>query len=195
VPFHPRPDGDAGRAEPRSARRFLQSRLPDGWRFAHRMATGLARDVRHLSWCDRAEVLDGHFLHQAEAMLRAETLRQLVGGEPEALRGLSPTPEAAAKTARFATWSRAILTAVLLELDESITVSEPEQALTFLLSQHSRFAKAVARWSVENDVRTVEAFLIGYPGYALVFLAASPSDTARRFMARDAFWTAAVGRV
>jgi hypothetical protein len=32
------------------------------------------------------------------------------------------------------------------------------------------------------------------PGYALVLLAASPSDTADRFMARDAFWTAVMAR-
>jgi hypothetical protein len=31
-------------------------------------------------------------------------------------------------------------------------------------------------------------------GYALVLLAASPSDTAERFMARDAFWTAVMTR-
>lgn len=195
MPFNPQRYDNPARAEPRSARRFLQLRLPEGWRFAHRVATELSSDLRHLTWSDRAELLDGHFLHQAEAMLRAEALSHLVGREPEALRRPSPTPEARKRTARFVTWSRAIVTAVLLELDEPTIVSAPEQALTFLLSQHLRFAKAVARWGAEHGGGAVETTLAEHPGYALVLLAASPNDTARRFMARDAFWAAAIGRV
>ena len=36
--------------------------------------------------------------------------------------------------------------------------------------------------------------LCALPGYALVLLATSPNDTAERFMARDAFWTAVMNR-
>jgi hypothetical protein len=103
-------------------------------------------------------------------------------------------PELEERAARFAGWSRAIVTAVLLELAERLEISNPHQALAYLLSRELRFAKAAALWTAEHGVSAVEQALHELPGHALVLLAASPNDTAERFMARDAFWAAVMKR-
>ncbi|MDF2781848.1 MAG: hypothetical protein K0S96_1652, partial [Geminicoccaceae bacterium] len=95
---------------------------------------------------------------------------------------------------RFATWSRAIINAVLLDLAERVEVGNPQQALTYLLSGDLRLAKTAALWTAEHGMASVERALRELPGYALVLLAASPNDTAERFMARDAFWAAVMKR-
>jgi hypothetical protein len=72
LPFDPRRHLTlvrGGLSEPRNARRFLQSMLPDSWRFAQQMAVDLARQVEYLAWVARAETFDTYFLRQAEAML------------------------------------------------------------------------------------------------------------------------------
>jgi hypothetical protein len=69
-----------------------------------------------------------------------------------------------------------------------------EQGLTYLLTRDLAFAKAAAVWTTFHGMSPIEGALRQLPGYALVLLAASPSDTAERFMARDAFWTAVMTR-
>ena len=86
------------------------------------------------------------------------------------------------------------MTAVLLELDEQHAVAGPQQALTYLLSREVAFARAAAAWTARFGMAPIERALVELPGYALVLLAASPNDTAERFMARDAFWTAVMKR-
>ena len=51
------------------------------------------------------------------------------------------TPDLEARLARFCTWSRAIVTAVLLDLDERCEVINPHQALTYLVTRHVPFAR------------------------------------------------------
>lgn len=175
--------------EPNGTRRFLQRVLPDSWRFAHQMASDLVRQVEYLAWSARADAFDTYFLRQAEAMLRPAGLTDLISGETTwAAQGIEE------RAARFTAWSRAIVTAVLLDLGERIEVCSASQALTYLLSRDVRFAKAAASWTADHGMHTVEAALRELPGYALVLLAASPNDTAERFMARDAFWAAVMKR-
>ena len=158
------------------------------------MATELARQMRHLAWRDRAEVLDAHFLRQAEAMLRPQTVDELIGRSPAPVWPHPATAEVDARTTRFADWSRGVVTAVLLDLDETPVIGVPEQAVTYMLAQHLSFARAAASWAAVEGRASLAAALGELPGYALVLLAASPNDTAERFLARDAFWTAVVKR-
>jgi hypothetical protein len=104
------------------------------------------------------------------------------------------TPDLEERLARFCAWSRAIVTAVLLDLDERGEVVDPYQALTYLLTRHVPFAKAAAAWSARAGMAAIQQALCELPGYALVLLATSPNDTVERFMARDAFWSAVMKR-
>lgn len=183
--------GDPSNAPPAatSAARFLQRTLPESWRFAQQMTLDLLRQVEFLAWPDRADAFDTYFVRQAEAMLRPKGLTELVnGGGRTRPEGSGSAPGDAVE--RFAVWSRALVTGVLLELDEAAEVSEPDQALTYILGRDLPRARAAARWTAQHGLHTIGETLERLPGYALVLLASSPNDTAERFLARDAFWTA-----
>ena len=195
--FHPRPRLQLVRPaplEPSRARRFLQRTMPDSWRFAHQMAVDLVRQLEFLAWAGRADTLDTYFLRQAEAMLRPEGLTELINGPSVSLNGEPATADLEARLARFCRWSRVVVTAVLLDLAEHREVTNAHQALTYLLTGHVRFARAAGEWSAKAGVAPIRTALDALPGYALVLLAMSPNDTAERFLARDAFWTAVMKR-
>ena len=204
VPFDPRRQIALVRpalSEPSHARRFLQRTLPDSWRFAHQMAIDLARQLEFLAWSGRADAFDTYLLRQAEAMLRPQGLTELLGGTPAAPDGgrIAPdgartTPDIEERLTRFCAWSRAIVTAVLLDLDERPEVVDSYQALSYLLTRHVPFARAAAAWTARAGMAPVQQALCELPGYALVLLATSPNDTVERFLARDAFWTAVMKR-
>jgi hypothetical protein len=196
VPFEPRHHLALVRLdhpEPSKARRCLQRMLPDSWRFAQQMAVDLVRQLEYLAWAGRADTFDTYFLRQAEAMLTPKGLTELISGQRPSCESI-PARRLEERATRFATWSRAIVTAVLFDLSERQAVGNAHQALTYLLSRDLRFAKAVALWTAEHGMAPVERALRELPGYALVLLAASPNDTADRFMARDAFWAAVMKR-
>jgi hypothetical protein len=167
--------------------------MPDSWRFAHQMTTDLVRQIEYLTRAGRAESFDTYLLRQADGMLRPKGISLLVSGTPEPPCDLPEPRELVERAARFSTWGRAIVTAVLLELDERTEVTNPHHALTCLISCDLLFAKSAARWTAEHGMAPVQAVLSRLPGYALLLLAATPNDTAERFMARDAFWTAVMG--
>ena len=177
-------------SDPSQARRFLQRSLPDSWRFAQQMAIDLVRQLEFLAWDARADALDTYFLRQAEAMLRPKGLAELIGGPSVHPDEAAPTPDLEERLARFCTWNRVIVTAVLLDLDERRDVINPHQALTYLVTRHVPFARAAAAWSAKAGMAPIRQALSELPGYALVLLAMSPNDTAERFLARDAFWAA-----
>lgn len=181
-------------AEPSHARRFLRRALPDSWRFAHQMAIDLVRQVEFLAWIGRADAFDTYFLRQAEAMLRPKGLTDLIGGAEGGPSPESPRRDLDERVARFSTWSGAIATAVLLDLDERREVTNPHQAVTYLITGHLPFARAAAIWAGKVGMAPVREALCQLPGFALVLLAASPNDTVERFMARDAFWAAVMNR-
>jgi hypothetical protein len=177
-----------------SAKRFLQRGLPHSWRFAQHMAVDLVRQVEYLPWSGRVEVFDTYFLRQAEAMLRPKGLTALVGGQPSPPVEPLDSRQLEGRCGRFADWSRTMLTAVLIDLGERIEVTAAEQSLTYLLTRDLSYAKAAAVWTTFHGMGTTVEALHRLPGYALVLLAASPGDTAERFMARDAFWTGVMTR-
>lgn len=167
--------------------------LPEGWRFAQQTAADLARQVEHLAWAGRAEIFDGWLLRQAEAMLQLAGVGRLIDGEW--MPGGSPQAATVdERTVRFRTWSRAVVTAVVAELDEPPLVSSPHQALTLLLTSELALTRLAAGWAAQHGVASMQCALGELPGYALVLLAAAPNDTAERFMARDAFWAAVIRR-
>jgi hypothetical protein len=167
--------------------------LPERWRFAHQIAVDLARQVEHLAWAGRSEIFDVWFLRQAESLLGVTGVNRLISGERAAAD--PPSAESIEEgTLGFGTWSRAVVTAVLLELPEEQKVSSPHQALTHLLSGELHLVRWAAGWTAERGVAPLQQTLRDLPGYALVLLAASPNDTAQRFMARDAFWAAVMKR-
>ena len=196
MPFEPRHHLALVRLEhpePSKARRCLQRMLPDSWRFAQQMAVDLVRQLEYLAWAGRAETFDTYFLRQAEAMLRPKGLTELISGQRPRCDSI-PARRLEERATRFATWSRAIVSAVLLDLSERPEVDNPQQALTYLVGCDFGLAKAAALWTAEHGMAPVESALRDLPGYALVLLAASPNDTAERFMARDAFWSAVMKR-
>lgn len=182
------------RAEPSRACRFLRRELPDSWRFALQMATDLGRQAEYLAWTERARTFDKYFVRQAEAMLRNEGLTELVTGPGTPVELHGGRRELEERARRFASWSRATVTALLLDLNERIEITNAEQALTYLLSRDVALAKAAARWTARHGNQPIARVLEDLPGYAVVLLASSPNDTAGRFMARDAFWVAVLGR-
>ena len=181
-------------SEPSAARRFLQRNLPDSWRFAHQMAIDLVRQLEFLAWDGRADALDIYFLRQAEAMLRPKGLSEWIGGPSAPSAREEAPPDLEVRRGRFCAWSRAVATAVLLDLDERREVVSAHQALTYLLTRHVPFVRAAAGWSARAGMAPTKEILFELPGYALVMLAMSPNDTVERFMARDAFWTAVMRR-
>jgi hypothetical protein len=197
VPFDPRRHLALTRpalAAPSSARRFLQRSLPDSWRFAHQMAIDLVRQLEFLAWAGRADAIDAYLLRQAEAMLRPEGLTELIGRQSAPESGPGTVSDLDQRLARFCEWSRAIVTAVVLALDERREVVDAHQALTYLLTRQLALTRAAARWTAGAGMAPLQDALCGLPGYALVLLAMSPNDTAERFMARDAFWAAVMRR-
>ncbi|MGH6914934.1 MAG: hypothetical protein ACREH3_14655, partial [Geminicoccales bacterium] len=124
-------------------------------------------------------------------MLGSKGLTELVTGQPgdELERRMREE-----RCVRFAGWCRAIVSAALLELGEQRDVTSNHQALTYLLAGELRFAKTAAVWTAYHGMSPIRQALRELPGYALVLLAASPNDTAARFMARDAFWAAVMSR-
>jgi hypothetical protein len=197
VPFEPRRHLALVRTKPSDpgrARRFLQRGVPDSWRFAQRMTSDLVRQLEFLAWNARADALDAYLLRQGETMLRPAGLTELIGGPSELPEPALTTPDLEESLARFCTWNRAIVTAVLLAMDERRDVTNPHQAVTYLLTQHVPFVRAAAAWSAKVGMAPVRQALVELPGYALLLLAMSPNDTAERFLARDAFWAAVVNR-
>jgi hypothetical protein len=175
---------------PQSSKRVLQQMLPAGWRFAHQTALDLIGQIEHLAWDDRADKLDAYFTRQADGMLGSKRMGAMVGAQ---LSSIGDSMEAAPppdQAANFATWCRAVTTAVMIDLEKRLEIEEPTQALTYLVARDWQFARSAAAWVAENGMTPIADAMKNLPGYAIVLLATSPNDTAERFLARDAFWQA-----
>jgi len=172
------------------SKRALQQMLPAGWRFAHQTSLDLLSQIEHLAWQDRADKLDGYFTQQADGMLGSRQMGAMVGNRLSVVTDIEGPSSTGDKAAGFATWCRAVTTAVMIDLDQHQEIEEPTQALTYLLARDWQFAKAAAAWVATNGMTPIADALQKLPGYAIVLLATSPNDTVERFMARDAFWQA-----
>ncbi len=175
---------------PQSSKRMLQQMLPAGWRFAHQTALDLISQIEHLAWDDRADRLDSYFTRQADGMLGSKRMGAMVGAQLTLVSDTAKSPSPPDQAASFATWCRAVTTAVMIDLEERLEIEEPTQALTYLVAREWQFARSAAAWVAENGMAPIADAMKGLPGYAIVLLATSPNDTAERFLARDAFWEA-----
>jgi len=171
-------------------KRALQQMLPAGWRFAYQSTLDLISQIEHLAWCDRADTLDAYFSQQADGMLGPKQMSAMIGVRSSVDVQGEESAEMNAKAANFATWCRAITTAVLIDLNLDLEIKQPTQALTYLMARDWQFAKSAADWVSDNGMEAVGSALQNLPGYAIVLLATSPNDTVERFFARDAFWQA-----
>jgi hypothetical protein len=146
------------------------STVPEAWRDARGEAARLACRLQYLTWPDRARVLD-EFNRQSQRPLQVE------------------------RVAAYAGYCSAVLTGMLATLGESGAVGNAAQALTFLLSQKDQHREAAVDWVAATAATAVlQAQLTGLPGFAFMLLTLYPNDSAESFMARDAFWTALLGR-
>ena len=173
-----------------SGKRVLQQLLPAGWRFAHQTALDLISQIEHLAWRDRADTLDVYFTQQADGMLGPSRMGAMLGQRLTVVGERDRPSPSNDQAASFASWCRAITTAVMIDLDQDEEIKEPAQALTYLVARDWQFAKSAASWVAVNGMAPVAEALKTLPGYAIVLLATSPNDTVERFMARDAFWQA-----
>jgi hypothetical protein len=171
-----------------AGKRALQQMLPAGWRFAYQSALDLISQMEHLAWRDRADRLDAYFSQQADGMLGPKHMSTMIGIHSSVAANQEDAAESSEKAADFATWCRAVTTAVLIDLDQDIEIRQPTQALTYLIARDWQFAKSAANWVSEHGMGSIADVLQDLPGYAMVLLATSPNDTVERFFARDAFW-------
>ncbi|MGI9452433.1 MAG: hypothetical protein ACR2QH_17600 [Geminicoccaceae bacterium] len=171
-------------------KRALQQMLPASWRFAYQTTLDLLNRIEHLAWRDRADALDVYFSRQADGMLGTERVSAMVGGSSDPLGGAAANHHDDDRAAAFATWCRAITTAVMIDLERDRSIKEPVQALTYLVARDWHFAKSAAAWVAKHGMAPIADVLNNLPGYAIVLLATSPNDTAERFLAREAFWQA-----
>jgi hypothetical protein len=173
-----------------AGKRALQQMLPASWRFAYQTTLELLHRIEHLAWHDRADALDGYFSRQADGMLGTARVSAIVGGTIAPLDGAPAAHQADDRAAAFATWCRAITTAVMIDLSQDRSIRHPTQALTYLVARDWQFAKSAAAWVARHGMAPIAEALGRLPGYAMVLLATSPNDTSERFLAREAFWQA-----
>ena len=188
-PSNKKQSGVAGDTN-QSGKRILQQMLPASWRFAYQTTLDLLNRIEHLAWCDRADALDNYFSRQADGMLGSARVSAMVGGSIDPLGGAANQNQGDGRAADFATWCRAITTAVMIDLNQDRSIKEPTQALTYLVARDWHFAKSAVVWVAKHGMTPIADALGRLPGYAIVLLATSPNDTAERFMAREAFWQA-----
>ena len=100
-------------------KRALQQMLPAGWRFAHQTALDLISQMEHLAWRDRADAFDVYFTQQADGMLGANGVSSMVGGRLSVVGDAANPAPPNDQAASFATWCRAITTAVMIDLDQN----------------------------------------------------------------------------
>ncbi|MCB1969412.1 MAG: hypothetical protein KDG54_03295 [Geminicoccaceae bacterium] len=166
---------------------FLQDQLPHGWEAARDRAAELVAQTEFLTWPDRAAVLDTFLWKRARTMLSNEEITAVINRLRHCQGGSYAVLE-------YATVCGSILTGVVLQLKEPGEIASPFHTLTFLLSRKVEHQQLGARWVQALGQKALEEAMSTLPGYAFMFLATYPNDSAESFMARDAFWAAMLGR-
>lgn len=169
------------------ATQFLRESVPVDWNRAATTAAWLAARARYLPWADRARAFDELYWTEARRRLATDAITAIVNRQADKLAD----PEVIAAYGRFC---GAVTTAVLLHLDEPLTIDEDAAALIHLFSLAEKHREAAVDWIAERHQLGLAASLPSWPGCAFLLLILSPSDSAESFMARDAFWAAMLGR-
>ena len=81
-----------------------------------------------------------------------------------------------------------------MQLDEPLGVADEGAALIHYFSAEPAHREAALEWIGAGHHHGLASRLPAWPGCAFLLLILSPSDSAESFIARDAFWTAMLGR-
>ena len=147
----------------------------------------LARRVEYLTWPERAVVFDAYFWGEARKRLASEEVTAIVNRQRTVGPGFY-TLEA------FVDHCRAAVSGTLLRLGEPARIEDASAALTYRLSLDSTHQDEADEWLAREPGDLLSLRLADLPGYAFLIMTMSPSDSAQSFVARDAFWSAMLGR-
>ena len=165
---------------------FLKDQVPNGWRAAASYARRLSTRLQFLPWSDRVRLLDDFIWGEARRLLSNDEITAVINRQPYTLATSHAILE-------YTTMCSAVLTSVLILLDESGKADCPHHALVLLLSRETEHQDAAVDWVREGGFASLQAEMTFLPGFAFLYLAVYPNDSAESFMARDAFWTAMLG--
>ena len=166
---------------------FLQDQVPNGWQDAAAHARRLATRLEYLPWADRMVQLDDFVWSEARRLLSNEEITAVINRLRHSQGGSWSILE-------YATVCSSILTGVLLQLKEPRDIASPIHAMALLLSRKTEHQQLAASWVRAMGHDALEGTMNSMPGFAFMFLATYPNDSAESFMARDAFWAAMLGR-
>jgi hypothetical protein len=166
---------------------YLRSAVPEDWDRAGDVVERLAEEVRYLPWADRARALDAFFWAEARDRLPTEDVTAIVNRQAAAIAD-------PARLARYTAFCRAVVTGMLLVLDDSVRIEDEASALVHFFSADRIHQEAAIEWIGNGHRDLLERRLPSWPGCAFLLLILSPSDSAESFLARDAFWAAMLGR-
>lgn len=165
---------------------FLQDQVPNGWQDAAAHARRLATRLEYLPWADRMVQLDDFVWSEARRLLSNEEITAVINRQPYTLATSHAILE-------YATMCSAVITSILMLLEEGASARQPEEALALLLSRNAEHQEAALGWIQEGGFERLQTVMARLPGFAFLYLAVYPNDSAESFMARDAFWTAMLG--
>ena len=147
----------------------------------------LARQAEYLTWSERAVVFDTYFWSEARARLASEEVTAVVNRQRAAGPGLYTLES-------YVDHCRAAVSGTLLRLGEPARIEDASAALTFRLSLDRTHQDQADEWLAREPGEVISLRLADLPGYAFLIMTMSPSDSAQSFIARDAFWSAMLGR-
>lgn len=165
---------------------FLKDQVPNGWQAASGHASRFAARLRFLPWNDRARLLDDFIWGEARRLLSNEEITAVINRQPYTLATSHAILE-------YTTMCSAVMTSILILLDEDGRTAEAAHALVLLLSRDGGQQEAGVAWVQDGGFAALQALMTTLPGFAFLYLATYPNDSAESFMARDAFWTAMLG--
>ena len=165
---------------------FLRDQVPNGWRAAAGHARRLAARLRFLPWTDRVRHLDAFIWSQARRLLSNDEITAVINRQPCTLATSHAILE-------YATMCSAVMTSIVILLDERDTGGCAAHALVLLLSRDAHHQEAAVDWVRRGGFVPLQSLMTTLPGFAFLYLAVYPNDSAESFMARDAFWTAMLG--
>lgn len=171
---------------PSTCEAFLKDQMPNGWRAASDHARRLATRLQFLPWPDRARLLDDFVWSEARRLLSNDEITAVINRQPYTLATSHAILE-------YATMCSAVMTSVLILLAEPAAAECPHHALVLLLSRDGGHQAVAIGWIHRGGFAGLQKVMTTLPGFAFLYLAVYPNDSAESFMARDAFWTAMLG--
>jgi hypothetical protein len=166
---------------------FLKDQVPNGWQAAAGHSRRLATRLAFLPWSDRSRLLDDFVWGEARRLLSNDEITAVINRQPYTLATSHAILE-------YTTMCSAVMTSVLVLLEESGVADGAQHALVLLLSRDAAHQEAAVDWVQKGGFASLQAEMTTLPGFAFLYLAIYPNDSAESFMARDAFWTAMLGQ-